>query len=571
MIKTLKIKNIALIDEVKIEFGNGFNILTGETGAGKSIIIDSLNFLLGAKADKSLIKDGTDMAFVEGVFEIDELNSDLIELFKEFDLDIENIVKLSRKMSRDNKNECRINNEIFTLSSYKKLTAFLVDIFGQHDNFILLDNKNHLAFLDSFCGKSLTPHKVKLVSSLKSLKDIDASLKELGGLGENREKEIELIKFEIEQIEKANLKSGEEEELADKKKLILNSEKIFDAIKEANSNLQYNVSLENYIKCAINGLNSVKNIDDDLNSFVERLQNLRYEIIDICDDLKEKEKSLDFSEDELNKIEDRLDFIRDLKRKYGNSIEDIFAYLEKSKARLVKLENSEAELNKLSVERENIIKTILDICKDIQKIRKEKAIAFEKAILSELKDLGMKSASFKIDFKNDLSEENIENLVNSNGADEIEFFFSANLGEPVKPMQKIISGGELSRFSLALKCVANNMDSFKTFVFDEIDTGIGGAVGSVVAKKISQISKHNQVLCITHLAQIASFADNHYKVLKFEKDDKTYTSLQLLNYDEKIVEITRMIGIMDNADYAKLHATKLIEESENFKKTLIEN
>lgn len=568
MIKTLKIKNIALIDEVKIEFGEGFNILTGETGAGKSIIIDSLNFLLGAKADKSLIKEGTDIAFVEGAFEIDETNNDLLNLFSEFDLELENVVKLSRKMTRDNKNECRINNEIFTLSSYKKLTALLVDIFGQHDNFILLDNKNHLMFLDSYCGKSLTKPKEMLSDSIKSLKDIDKSLKDLGGIGENREKEIEFINFEINQIEEANLKVGEDDELADRKKLILNSEKIFDAIKEANDNLQYNVSLENYIKSAINGLNSVKNIDEDLNSFVERLQNLRYEIIDICDDLKDKEKSLDFSEDELNRIEERLDFIRDLKRKFGNSIEEIFEYLEKSKARLSKLENAEVELNKLIIERNTCLKEIYNECVEIQKIRKEKAKLFETAILAELKDLGMKSASFKIDFKNELSLENIEKFVSSNGADEIEFLFSANLGEPVKPMQKIISGGELSRFSLALKCVVNNMDSFKTFVFDEIDTGIGGAVGSVVAKKISKISKHNQVLCITHLAQIASFADNHYKVVKFEKDNKTFTSMQLLDKDERVAEITRMIGIMDNADYAKLHATKLIEESENFKKVL---
>lgn len=568
MVRTLKIKNIALIEESKIDFNEGFNILTGETGAGKSIIIDALNFVLGAKADKSLIKNGCDFSLVEGTFSIDEENADFENLFKDFNLEYDSIIKISRTMTKDSKNECRINGELVSLGMLKKITAYLVDIFGQHDNLILLDPKNHLELLDSLCGKDLINLKEELKGRLASLKNINEAFKEFGGTEESRAKEIELLEFEINQIEEANLKVDEEEKLNERRTIILNSEKIFESLKSANEDLVYNQDIQSFIKSAINSLNNVKSYDSELESLVERLTNIRFELIDVAELLKDKQMSSNYSESELNEIEERLDLIKDLKRKFGKTIEDVFVYLGKAKAKLDKLYNCNEELAKLNNQKKLVLKEIYETCSKLTCLRKKYADELKVKILNELKDLGMKNANFEVAFLNEYNESSIEKVVSELGADKVEFLFSANLGEPVKSLSKIISGGELSRFSLAMKCIVRNSDKTKTFVFDEIDTGIGGAVGSIIAKKISKIAKTNQVLCITHLAQIASFADSHYKITKFEDDKKTYTNVSLLNSQEQIMEITRMIGTMENAEYAKLHAVKLLEESLKYKENL---
>ena len=568
MVRSLKIKNIALIEESKIDFNEGFNILTGETGAGKSIIIDALNFVLGAKADKSLIKNGCDFSLVEGTFSIDEENKELENLFIEFNLEYDSIIKISRTMTKDSKNECRINGELVPLTMLKKITAFLVDIFGQHDNFVLLDPKNHLDLLDSLCGKDLEKMKESLKELLTELKQINNGFKEFGGSEESRAKEIELLEFEISQIEEAKLKVDEEEKLTERKNIILNSEKIFESLKSANEDLIYNQDVQSYLKSAVNSLKSVENYDSELGEVVERLNNLRFELIDITETLKDKQNNSNYSESELNEIEERLDLIKDLKRKFGKSIEDIFIYLESAKHKLDKLNNCNIELAKLNKAKNEKLRNIFEKAKELTTLRKKYAEELKHKILAELKDLGMKNAGFEVAFLNDYSLENIEKVVSESGADRVEFLFSANLGEPVKSLSKIISGGELSRFSLAMKCIVKNSDKTKTFVFDEIDTGIGGAVGSIIAKKISKIAKTNQVLCITHLAQIASFADSHYKIIKYEDEKKTYTKVSLLDNENQILEVTRMIGTMENEEFAKLHAIKLLEESLKYKENL---
>jgi len=432
----------------------------------------------------------------------------------------------------------------------------------------LLDPKNHLELLDSLCGKDLIKLKEELKIELTKLKEINEAFKEFGGTEESRAKEIELLEFEISQIEDADLKLDEEETLTERRTIILNSEKIFESLKSANEDLVYNQDIQSIIKSAINALNNVKIFDSELESIVERLTNLRFELLDISELLKDKQNNSNYSESELNEIEERLDLIKDLKRKFGKSIEEIFIYLENAKAKLEKLYNCNEELVKLNKQKKAILKEIYEICLNLTELRKKYAEELKHKILAELKDLGMKNANFEVAFLNEYNESSIEKTVSEIGADKIEFMFSANLGEPVKSLSKIISGGELSRFSLAMKCIIKNSDKTKTFVFDEIDTGIGGAVGSIIAKKISKIAKTNQVLCITHLAQIASFADSHYKITKFEDDKKTYTNVALLNPQEQITEITRMIGTMENEEYAKLHAVKLLEESLKYKEKL---
>lgn len=568
MLVSLKIKNIALIDEVKIEFSNGFNVLTGETGAGKSIIIDALNFVLGAKADKTLIKANCDFSFVEGVFEIDKSNEEIISIFDSFSIECDDYVCIQRRLNINGKNECRINGELVTLSMLKKLTVMLVDIFGQHDHQLLLDTKNHLLMLDTVCTKNLEVLNEELKIKLQDLKQVNNSIEELGGDDDSRKHEIELLEHEINQIEEANLSEKEEDELLQNKALLNNSEKIFNHINSCNKLFREN-DIINTIKSAVSDLQEIKQYDNSLDSNVEKLLEMRYQLEDIMLELKEFERGVYYSEEEINKIEDRLQYIKDIKRKFGRTIADVLEYLNSAKEKKFMLENCEEQLAKLHKEKSIILKNIYDISKNITSERKTAAEKLEKNMLIELKELGIKNASFKVLFADDYTLENIESKISRNGTDRLEFLFSANLGQPLKPLNKIISGGEMSRLMLAFKCVIKSADSFKTYIFDEIDTGIGGAIGMVLAKKLASIARLNQVICVTHLSQIAVFADYQFKITKHEQDGVTHTNVLLLSEKERISELTRMIGTMENAEFAELHASELIKESNNYKQSLL--
>lgn len=572
MLKYLKIKNIALIDEIKIDFDKGFNVLTGETGAGKSIIIDSLQFVLGSKADKSLIKNGADFSFVEAVFEINENNLGLTQELENCGVEVDNIIKISRTMNINSKNECKINGEIVPLTMLKKVTNYLVDIFGQNDNHILLDEKNHLTLLDNYCDaktKEMCEEKLNLSNLLSELRDINSKIKSLGGVGADKAKAIELIKYEINEIEIASLKENEEETLNQRKMILLNSEKIANGLNNALNYLYYSMDVGANIKSSIVELKNIEKFDDKLTDFITRLQNARYEIEDICGGLEDKKSNIEYSEIEINKIEERLEVINDLKRKYGNSINKILEYLQNNKEKLHNLETCEEQLNACLTEKKEVLNKILLVCNKISNIRKKYSNILEKQIILNLKDLNMKNANMKIEFLNNIDISSIENIVGINGADNVRFLFSANSGEPLKELSKIISGGEMSRFMLAFKCANKTDDPYKTYVFDEIDAGIGGDAGTATAKKIAEISTINQVFCITHLPQIACFSDAHFKVEKVEKNNTTKSIVTLLDKQNKELEITRMIGLINDNNFAILHAKVLISDAENYKKCFI--
>lgn len=571
MLVSLKIKNIALIDEVKIEFSEGFNVLTGETGAGKSIIIDALNFVLGAKSDKTLIKSNCDFSYVEGIFKIDKSYPEIAMKLEEFAIDCEDdYISIQRKLNINGRNECRINGELITLTMLKKFTILLVDIFGQHDHQLLLDIKNHLIMLDSVCSNKLKSLQEKLHKQLQLLKNVNNKIKELGGDDQTRQNEIELLDFEINQIEEAHLSEKEEEELLKNKTVLNNSEKIFKSINACNGFFIKN-DITNTIKSAVSELNNISQYDNSLDSTSEKLIDIRYQLEDILFELKDYESNVFYNEAEINKIEDRLQNIKDLKRKFGKTITDILHYLEKAKQKKYQLEHCEEELARLHSEKQSILKSVYNICCDISNERKLTAKQIEKNMLLELKELGIKNASFKVQFSDDYNLTNIESKVNKNGADKVEFLFSANLGEPLKPLNKIISGGEMSRLMLAFKCIIRASDGFKTYIFDEIDTGIGGAIGMVLAKKLANISRYNQVICVTHLSQIAVFADCQFKIIKYEKDNNTHTVVTKLNANDRVEELTRMIGTMENVEFAQLHANELIKESNLYKQSLSNN
>lgn len=567
MITSLKINNIALIEESLIKFGSGFNVLTGETGAGKSIIIDSLSFVLGSKADKTLIKTGKDFARVEVVFDLPVLNDGIVDFFSSINLEPENTIIISRYYNLAGKNEIRVNGEAVTLSMLKKLTINLVDIHGQHDHQALLDVKNHIKIIDSLNPK-IDSIKEQLKIHIDKVKDINNQIADLGGEGEDKQHNIQLLQHEINEIEMAELKEGEEEQLLSRRKYYANSEKISKNLNDAYGYLMGNEGgMVNQLKSASYSLGLISDIVPEIAQLKERVNSAMYELSDITDSINDFIAGTDYDEDEVNQLEERLDLIKDLKRKYGNNVRDIFEYLEKIKNKLDNLLNSEQALIKLNTLKKSELKQVLDLCQTLTKLRKEIGESIKNKLLSELKCLGIKNGQFEVVFNNDYSLENIEKCATYNGADNLEFMFSANAGIELRPLSKIISGGEMSRFMLAFKCVIQDNSGIKTLVFDEIDTGIGGMIGAEVGKKIVSISKYNQVICITHLAQIASFADNNYLIEKTTDNNYTTSSIKLLDEEQKVKEITRMLGL-NAGENATNSARDLINDAINYKQSL---
>lgn len=565
MITSLKINNIALIDETQISFNDGFNTLTGETGAGKSIIIDSLNFVLGSKADKTLIKSGKDFAKVEVVFSLPELTDSIVEFFNSINSEPETTIIISRYYNLNGKNEIRVNGEAVTVGMLKKLTMNLVDIHGQHDHQSLLDVKNHIKIIDGL-SVNVNNLKIDLKTKLDELKSINNQIFELGGEGEDKARNIQLLNHQISEIELAQIKVGEEQQLLEKRKIFLNSEKLSKNLTDAYSNLNgSDISVANQVKAATYALNSVLGINEQIDGLKERLTSILYEVTDITDSLSDILNSVDYSEEEVNALEERLDLIKDLKRKYGSSEQAILDYLENAKIKLENLNNSEQALNKLNGLKSAILKDVYKICEKLTVERKTVGESIKHNLIKELGFLGIKNARFEIVFNNNYSLSNIEHVVTQNGADNLEFMFSANAGIEARPLSKIISGGELSRFMLAFKCVINDSSNIKTLIFDEIDAGIGGLIGVEVGKKIAAISKHNQVICITHLAQIASFADSNYKIEKSVNNNYTTSSVKLLNQTEKVAEISRMLGLNEGAVTGNASANELINFANEYK------
>lgn len=566
MLESIRITNLALISKSSLEFGSGFNVLTGETGAGKSLIVDALTFLTGVRADKTFIKSGEEFSRVEGVFGVDTDDQEINEILGSIGLENEGTLIISRQFNISGKNECRVNGEIVTLNIIRKLSSLILDIFGQNDSQILLDSSKHLSLLDDIFEHDLEKDKAILSTQLCELKSINHSIAELGGLDKDRENSISFLEFQIGEIEDAGLEIGMEEDIKAKILAMQNSEKIFGALSGAVDALDGEYSIESAIKSAINTLSTIEQFDSDISKQKDRLHSIRYELQDIVDEISSKRDNVTYSEQELDSLEDRLMEIKDLERKYGNTIEDILNRKNELKNRLNLLINADEEIERLRLEKNKLLGNILDTCNRLHDIRLNKIKDFRLKLLGELKELGMKNANFSVHFLNDINLENIESIVNENGADNVEFLFSANLGVEPRPLDKIISGGEMSRFMLAFKTLQNSNNK-KTCIFDEIDTGIGGEIGVEIGKKICKISRNTQVICITHLSQIASFGDSNYLIEKYEEDGKTKTGVKTLDSDGKIKEIARMLGSASNDTSISL-SRDMIDSADAYKKYL---
>lgn len=557
MLQSLTIKNIALIDELTIELGSGLNVLTGETGAGKSLIIDSLALLLGEKADKSLISYGKDFASVEAVF---ETNSEIVlSRLEEFGLDRENTIVIYRKMSADGKNECRVNGKSFTLSMLKTITSPLMDLHGQFQHQELLKESAQLKTLDEFGSNEIKLKKQEFKDLFNKLKQVKKQLSNYNFDSKDREKLLDMYAYQINEIEEAHFVPGEEEELKEFRMKILNQEKIIDSLKRAesyfgDSGVTYQVKrLERDVEDAIKYL-------PEKQSLLDRISSVKYELEDIEQEISDAGDSVYFDEYSAQENEKRLDLLSSLKKKYGSSIDEINVYLAGIKSEYEKLINSAEIIDKLERERENLIEQIKLKALELTNLRKKFALIFVQKVKENLAELSMKSAKFEINFQ--LLD---ENSCDETGFDKVEFMFTANSGQPLKPLNKVASGGEMSRFMLAVKNVTADIVSVETMIFDEIDTGISGDTANALAVKLATIGKNHQVICVTHLAQVASFGMTHFFISKYDENGKTKTKLTLLDNAGRVSEIARLIG-GNISDFSLNHAKLMLEAGYNFNK-----
>jgi len=538
MLEYLHIKNVALIDEEIINFGEGLNILTGETGAGKSMVIDSLNFVLGEKVSKDFIRTGESNAFVEALFYLKEEKSLAAVSELGIEADENSAVLITREINKNGRNVSKINGRVATMNMVKELSSVLIDIHGQHEHQSLLDSSKHINLLDQFCGEQLQLLKKELKNEYRQYKDIQSSIRYLTGDERQREQKIDILQYQTKEIEAAALKENEEEELMQRRKILASAEKLSNGINEINQLI--NGSEENEgavgqiykVKELLRGLSS---IDSALSPMAKISEELEIQLGELGLDIRHYGSLGEANPEELYNIEQRLDLIYALKKKYGSNIEEIFQNYEKMKKELDFIINSEGELIKLNKELKDSEAKIFKLCEEISVIRNNRAEKIQQQIEASLIELEMKNARFRIDIqrKKDFTD---------NGFDRIEFLISANAGEPLKPLSKIASGGEMSRVMLALKSVLADVDMIETLIFDEIDTGVSGRTAQKVAQKMALIAKKHQILCITHLPQIAAMADNHYLIEKKEEAGKTVTQVFELEGEKSVLELARLIG-----------------------------
>ncbi|MDE6060924.1 MAG: DNA repair protein RecN [Clostridia bacterium] len=562
MLAQLCIENIALIDKLELALQDGLNILSGETGAGKSIIIDSLNFVLGERADKSLIRHGTGYAVVQAVFE-DYINPQISAYLDDIGIDVEDVLILRRKMTVEGKNECRINGRVATLSILKGLTELLVDIHGQHEHQSLLRSANHIILLDSIGENKVRKVKADVNAAYEKYTSLKNELNRFGNSSE-RERKLDVLSYQIEEIERVKVGEGEEEALLLQRKRIRNTEKILSAMQTAKSALDgYDRSgVSAQIKGAVSALNSISSFDEDIPALNDRLNSTRLEIEDISETLSDMLDKLDFDSRSADKMEERLEAVRSILRKYGGSYEALQKFYEEAKREADMLANAADRVAELEKEIKTAGDCLIERAAKLTALRKNVGSEFEKSMVKELADLGMGGSTFKVD----IASTGEVDEIGANGADSVEFLISPNVGEPLKPLAKIISGGEMSRFMLALKNIVAGIDGIGTMVFDEIDTGISGNISAVVSEKLCNISRNRQVVAVTHMPSLAAMADSHYLISKSTKNGKTLTHVDLLEDDTD--EVARLIGGNDYSQFAIPHAKEMKAWADRYKQGL---
>ena len=531
MLSLLHIENIAVIERSDISFDAGFNVLTGETGAGKSIIIDAISAILGERAYRDMIRTGASKASVRAVF------TDVPQYawFEENGVEYDPETVIQREIHLDGKNVCRVNGSLVSVSILRKLGIQLINIHGQHDSASLFDEANHLKFLDDFAEnealRDTYTEKYNAVSAIR--REIDALTMDES----EKLRRMETLKYQIAEIEKAELEAGEDETLESRRKVLQNAEKIADAMNEAVENLYGGDDTDGaaaMLATAQRALSRIAKFDDNIAQLHEKVTDLMYQVRDAAEIARDARDELSYSERELDEIESRLDAIHRLRRKYGATCADILAFLEKAKQELDEIEFADDHLEKLKKKLSKAEKAAWDAAFDLRKNRRETAEIMSRQILTELAQLDMPRVQFSCQFT--------ELELTANGADSVAFYMSANAGEDLKPMSKVASGGELARIMLAMKNVLAEKDQVNTLIFDEVDTGVSGRAAQKVAEKLRSVASHKQVLCVTHLPQLAALASTHFLIAKEVRDGRTYTNVTPLDLEGRTRELARIIG-----------------------------
>ena len=534
MLSVLKIRNIAIIENAEIEFSKGFNVLTGETGAGKSIILDSINAVLGFRTSRELIRTGETEAEVTALFSFvgEKTKAKLQELGLPTNDD--DSLLITRTINAD-RNVCRVNNALSSVSTLREIGNTLISIHGQQDNRELLDNETHIGYLDAVASNNALSEEYK--EAYSSLCEITSKIKSLMTDEAEKARQIDILSFQIDELRKAEITVGEWEELKAKRTEIQNFEKISEGFRNANDALSGGDGFSGAVELvfgAQKSLSAVSSFSKDAEKLSEKLNDIYYELNDIADTLRFSDGESEYSRNDLEIIEERLDLLYRLSKKYGADEEEMLQFLSKAEEKLNSLTSSEENLEILKEERKVILKKATEIAEKLSLCRKETAKTFEANVMEELRFLDMPSVQFNVEFTE------VEHC--ENGIDNVEFLISAHVGEPPKPIAKIASGGEVSRIMLALKNVLSDKDEISTMIFDEVDTGVSGRAATKVAQKLKEVSNGKQVICVTHLAQLAVLADNHYLIEKSARDGKTYTNVTPLDFDGRKYEIARITG-----------------------------
>ncbi len=540
MITTLHIKNIGIIDDIVIDLNKGLNALTGETGAGKTLIVDSLGIIAGGRFSKDMIRRGQSMSFVELALYLPE-NPNAID---------GNVV-VSREINTSGKNLCKINGRLVTVNELKNFMKNIIDIHGQYDNQTLMDTEFHTRYLDKFVGEKMSSIHDRYIELYNEYVELNKKLKNNYGDEIEKQRKLDLLEYQYKEIKAANLKQGEDEQLEEKRKIIMSSEKVAESLNNVSNNLEGTII--DVINDSIRALEKIEDVNNKYNEKLVELKNIYYEVQEVARDISSMKEDVYFDEEERNEIEERLDEIYSLKRKYGNTIEEIVEYKEKLEAEIDRIENLDEENRKTKEKIEKITLEMKKLCEEITELRKSHSIVLNEKINQELAQLEMKNARFNAKVIEDKE-------FSDKGNSHVEFVITTNLGEEEKKLSKIASGGEMSRIMLAIKTVLSDIDEVPVLIFDEIDTGISGKAANSVGNKLKKIAEKHQVIIVTHLATIAAQGDYNYYIYKEIQDNKTNTKVKLMSEDETIREIAR-IASGEITDISLSHAKELRNKS----------
>ncbi|MBN8200419.1 DNA repair protein RecN [Bacillus sp. NTK034] len=560
MLNEISIRNFAIIEALSVSFEKGLTVLTGETGAGKSIIIDAIHLLAGGRGSAEFVRHGEDKAEIEGLFILDDPKHPCYRRSAEFGIEIEDgMIVLRRDISKTGKSVCRVNGKLVTISVLREIGSSLIDIHGQHEHQELMDETFHLPLLDQFGGSKIS---AALTEYQAIYRLYEGTLKKLKNLSENEQQmahRLDLIQFQLDEIQSAQLKLNEDEDLIEEKSKLSNYERIFDSLQSGYNALQGEQKGLDWIGMVMGYMNDAAELDHAYKEIAENVANSFYLLEDAARSLRNEMDFMEYDPQRLNEIESRLNEINGLKRKYGKTVDEVLEYAAKIEEEIETLQNKETHIDKLQKEVAALKKDLLVEGEELSKLRRKSALKLTKLIHKELKELYMEKTIFEVRFFSD------PEVFLKNGVDRAEFYISTNPGEPLKPLSKIASGGELSRIMLALKSIFSKHQGITSIIFDEVDTGVSGRVAQAIAEKIHHVSVDSQVLCISHLPQVAAMADTHLFIAKNTKDGRTKTTVKPLTEDEKIKEIGRMISGVEITDLTKEHAKELLHLANQLK------